>query len=177
MLRRALLILLGVQVLDLFLLVWLGRNVGFLQTLLMLGVMGALGGALARHEGLRVWRGWSRAVELGHAPEEGVVSGMLVLLAAVLLVAPGFVTDALASFLLVPVIRRALARYLGRRLRGHELQGAVLHGFRGPERWQGTPPFGGRRAHGTDDGRVIDTTGVEQGVDARSERVSRALPD
>jgi UPF0716 protein FxsA len=48
----------------------------------------------------------------GRPPGPGLLDGALALLAGPLLIVPGFVTDALAVLLLVPVVRRGLGRWL-----------------------------------------------------------------
>ena len=73
---------------------WLG--IGW--TLLLLLGLSLLGLVLLRHEGGRAWRSFQLAVAAGRPPGREVLDGMLVLLGAVLIVLPGFVTDVLALF-------------------------------------------------------------------------------
>jgi UPF0716 family protein affecting phage T7 exclusion len=160
MLLRILLVLLAVQLADLLLLVGLSQSIGFWQTLAITLAAGLLGGRLARREGLRVWRGWSGAVQARRAPADGVMDGMLVLLGGALLVAPGLLTDVLGVALLVPMVRRPLVGLLRRRLQ-RELDGRPL-ARPGPISFP--REHAGRSLH-EDQPRsgpaVIDTTGVE----------------
>jgi UPF0716 protein FxsA len=148
---------LGLQLLDLVLLVTLSKNFGFWQTLIALFGMGLLGSALARHEGRRVWREFRAALAEGRAPESGVIDGMLVLLGGVLMLLPGLLSDVIGVALCVPLLRRPVSAFLRRRI-SRELDlktsGATL-GARRMTRAagaSGAPP-------GAPD--VIDTTGVE----------------
>lgn len=157
MLRRILLAFVVIQLADLYALYWLGRSIGFWSTFVLLFGMGILGSALARHEGLRVWQGWHAALEHGRAPEEGMVGGMLVLLGALLLVAPGLGTDVLGLILLLPFTRRPIAAFVSRRLRkevgersGADLRSRIIF-----------PSATGAGSGPSGRGEVIDTTGIE----------------
>ena len=160
MLLRILLVLLALQLLDLYVLFALGRSIGFWETLAIVVGMGFLGSSLARREGLRVWRGWRAALEGQRPPERGIVDGMLVLLGGALLIAPGLLTDVIGLLLLVPVCRRLIAGLIVGRLQ-HEIERRSLHvvsnaGFR--ERVS----FGQGPGHSEGGGAaVIDTTGEE----------------
>jgi UPF0716 protein FxsA len=52
---------------------------------------------------------WRRAMSEMRVPEEGITSGLLVLVGAVLLIAPGVLTDLFGLLLLVPATRRPIA--------------------------------------------------------------------
>lgn len=157
-LLRILFVLLGVQLIDLLLLILLSRSFGFWQTLVGLFAVGLVGSTLARREGGKVWRGFQASMAEGRPPEHGIIDGMLVLLGGVLLLLPGILSDVLGLALFVPPIRRVLAGLLRGRI-SRELE------LRAP-----TAPFGAGRRIGvnpTEPGaapgsaRVIDTTGVE----------------
>lgn len=110
---------------ELYLLLRIGEWLGGLATITLVLVTGALGAAMARLEGLRVLRSWQSALAEGRLPEDGVVSGVLVLVGGVLLVTPGVLTDAAGLALLVPVTRRLIARQLTRRLERAIANGTV----------------------------------------------------
>jgi len=158
-LLRILFLLLGVQLLDLLLLIVLSRSFGFWQTLMGLFAVGLVGSALARREGGKVWRGFQASMAEGRPPEHGIIDGMLVLLGGVLLLLPGILSDALGLALFVPPLRRALARLLrGRISRELELRPPAA-AFTGRRIGGAPPPSEPGAAPGSP--RVIDTTGVE----------------
>jgi UPF0716 protein FxsA len=157
-LLRILFLLLGVQLVDLLLLILLSRSFGFWQTLLGLFAVGLVGSALARREGGKVWRGFQASLAEGRPPEHGVVDGMLVLLGGVLLLLPGILSDVLGLALFVPPLRRALAGLLrGRISRELELRPPPAGVF--VSRRFDAGPGGPGAEPGAP--RVIDTTGVE----------------
>lgn len=102
---------------ELWLLLKVGDVLGFWPTLAIVLGTAFLGALLAKREGLRVLHTWRRSLAEMRLPEEGVTSGLLVLVGAVLLISPGVLTDVLGIGLLVPPVRRAVARRLEHRLR------------------------------------------------------------
>jgi UPF0716 protein FxsA len=112
--RYLLLALLAVPAVDLALLLAIGRNWGVLAAVGFVAASGILGTALARSQLSQVIRSWREARAYRRVPEEGVVSGGLVLVGAALLVFPGVVTDALGLIFLLPPTRRRLAAWLRR---------------------------------------------------------------
>jgi UPF0716 family protein affecting phage T7 exclusion len=106
---RWLLFLGSLTLLELVVLWQVGLLVGFWPSVAIIVVTGLLGGALAKREGLRVFREWSAAMGAGQMPEVGLIDGVLVLLGGLLLLAPGFVGDVVGLLLLIPPTRRLVA--------------------------------------------------------------------
>lgn len=110
-----LLIGLAFPLLELAVLVKVGQTIGLWKLLLLLLAMAATGAALL------YWQGWSAmrqaqdALLRGEPPVGQMLEGMLLVTAGVLLLVPGLITDAFALVLLVPPLRRAIARGLLRR--------------------------------------------------------------
>jgi UPF0716 protein FxsA len=105
-----------VPFIELYLLLAIGREVGFWPTVGGVLFTGVVGAWLAKKEGLRVLRRWQESLAQGHMPEEGLVGGVLVLVGGVLLVSPGVLTDVVGLFLLFPPTRRVIAALVRRRL-------------------------------------------------------------
>ena len=95
---------------EIWLLLAIGRHIGFWPTLGFVIAIGAVGAALARAEGTRVFRELQRARQEGRVPEEGLISGLLVMIAGILFVLPGFITDVIAIILVFPLTRRLIVR-------------------------------------------------------------------
>lgn len=117
MLLRLLLLFTLVPLVELALLVWIGEHIGLLPTLGIVLGTGFLGAAMARHEGLRCWLAAQEKIRRGELPTDSLLDGLLILVAGALLIAPGVLTDLAGCCLLVPPVRRAFRRYLGRRIR------------------------------------------------------------
>lgn len=128
---------------ELYLLLTVGRQLGVAPTLGLLLAAGLVGSWLAKKEGLRVLRKWQSAHAEGRVPEEGLVSAALVWVGGVLLIIPGFVTDAMGLFLLLPPARRWLSgrfrRGIERRMQQGTLRVTTFGGTVHPERAPGPP--------------------------------------
>ncbi len=101
-----------VPLLELYLLIQLGDICGFWPTLGLVVLTGALGAWLARLEGFRVLAQWQQALQAGRLPPDGVLGGVLLLVGAVLLIAPGLITDVVGLLLLLPQSRHVAALWL-----------------------------------------------------------------
>jgi UPF0716 protein FxsA len=110
----------GVPILEIYLIVQLGQAVGPWWTILILVADGVLGSWLVKHEGARAWRALQEALESGRMPAKELADGALILVGGTLLIAPGFVSDAVGLFCILPftrpLARAALARVIARRL-------------------------------------------------------------
>jgi len=132
----ALLVLL-VPVVEIWLLVQIGHQIGVWPTLGMLVVTAILGFQLARAEGLRVLREVQTALAVGKPPERELIGTFLVFVGGMLLVFPGVLTDAAGVLLLLPPTRALVVRLLRRRWEGALRSGRVvvdLHGMGAPDR-------------------------------------------
>ncbi len=103
-----------VPFIELYLLLTMGRNVGLVPTLAFVVGTGLLGAFLARREGTRVLRDWQVSMAQGRIPEDGILSGALILVGGALLVAPGVLTDLTGMLLLIPPTRRFIAARIRR---------------------------------------------------------------
>ncbi len=76
-----------------------------------------VGGALLRWQGLAALRAAEADIRDGRVPVEAAADAVFLLIAAPLLMTPGFITDTLGFILLVPPARRFIAREALKRLR------------------------------------------------------------
>ncbi|ATB49709.1 FxsA family protein [Corallococcus macrosporus] len=116
MFRYLLLALIVVPILELYLLLAIGRQLGPTPTLAWVLLSGLVGAWLSRREGRRVLRQWRESMARGQVPEEGILSGVLVLAGGVLLVIPGVITDGVGLLLLLPPVRRLISARVRRAL-------------------------------------------------------------
>jgi len=86
--------------------------IGIGWTLLALLGLSLLGGLLLRQQGARAWRAFSGAVAEGRPPAREALDGVLILIGALLIVLPGFVSDVLGLLCLLPPTRRLIGRAL-----------------------------------------------------------------
>jgi UPF0716 protein FxsA len=115
--RKLLLVFILVPALELALLIEIGSRIGTLATFLALGVSGLSGAFLARRQGLGAIRAAQEQVQRGELPAGPLVDGILILIAGLLLMAPGFLTDVLGFLLLFKSIRARVKTYLADQFR------------------------------------------------------------
>ena len=109
-----------VPLVEVYLLVQLGQAIGALWTIAVLVAAGILGSILVKREGGRAWRALQDALTSHRMPATELADGALILIGGTLLLTPGFLTDAVGLFCILPftrpVARRVLARVITRRL-------------------------------------------------------------
>ena len=110
------LLFLVVPFVELFVLIQVGQAIGTLPTIAVLVVVSIVGAWLVKREGLSVLRRAQDQVQRGIVPGTELVDGVLILFAGALMLTPGFLTDILATFLLIPPIRVAVRRMMGSQL-------------------------------------------------------------
>lgn len=150
------LLFLVVPVVEIYLIVRVGQVIGALPTVLLLLAESLLGAWLVKREGRRTWTALQAALNSVRPPGRELLDGALLLIGGTLLLTPGFLTDVLGFFLVLPVTRpvarRVLTRLLARRI---VLFGLVPPG--GPRRGGafGAPPRPGSRQPGDGRRRVV----------------------
>lgn len=148
MLGKLFVLFTSVTLLELGLLIVIGRDLGLWWTLVLVFGTGLLGAAMARNQGLSVLRRIQAELDRGRIPAGPALDGLFVLVAGAFLITPGVLTDAVGFTLLIPAARGPVKRWLRRRFRRWIEEGRV-HLERGEGfRWKWTSP----------PGQVIDVT-------------------
>jgi UPF0716 protein FxsA len=111
-----LVLLIGIPVLELYVIIQVAHLMGLLPTLALLVAVSVIGAWLLKREGAAAWRRVRDALARGEMPATQVADGALVVLGGALLLTPGFVTDAVGLLLLIPAVRVALRGGLRRLL-------------------------------------------------------------
>ncbi|MEW6037952.1 MAG: FxsA family protein [Pseudomonadota bacterium] len=111
-LKLVVLALLLLPIAEIYVLIHVGSILGFLPTVLLLG-LGALAGTyLLQTQGLKTFGRIQQSLEAGRLPAHDMIEGGLILTAGILLLIPGFISDGASLVLLLPASRRWLAGYL-----------------------------------------------------------------
>jgi UPF0716 protein FxsA len=113
-------IFIGVPFAEIYVLLQVGHVIGIVDTLALLVIVSMVGAWLAKREGLGVIRRLQQAVNAGRVPGAELVDGFLILMAAALMITPGFLTDIVGILLLLPPVRvgmrRVVRRYFAHRI-------------------------------------------------------------
>ena len=112
MLIRLILLFTVVPLIELYLLIQVGRYLGTLPTIMIVLITGIIGGLLARSQGLNVQRQIRADFQNGIIPTDSLFDGLFILIAGALLITPGMITDVFGFVLMVPGFRGWLKRWL-----------------------------------------------------------------
>ena len=120
MFLRLLLLFTVVPLIELYLLITIGGVIGVVPTIAIVIGTGVLGAWLARWQGLAVLQRISEEMTAGRLPTDALIDGLLILVAAAVLLTPGLLTDTLGFVLLVPAsrafVRKIVAAAIARRV-------------------------------------------------------------
>jgi len=104
--------LLVVPLAEIALIVAVGRVIGGWQTLALLLLESALGAYLVKREGKRSWQTLRAALSSGRMPGRELADAALVLIGGTLLLTPGFLSDIVGFFFILPFTRPITRRWL-----------------------------------------------------------------
>lgn len=108
MLGRLFLLFTVVPLVELALLIRVGRWIGALPTVGLVAATGLAGAWLARRESTRSWRAVRERLAAGRVPGEELLHTLFIVLAGALLVTPGVLTDVVGLLALVRPVRELM---------------------------------------------------------------------
>ena len=108
--------LIGVPLLEIALFIKVGGWIGLGPTLALIVLSAVIGAWIVRRQGISVLLRAQRQLAEGSLPVLQAFEGLCLAIAGVLLLLPGFFTDAIGALLLVPAVRRMLYRHLRHRI-------------------------------------------------------------
>lgn len=98
-----------VPIIEITVLMQVGELIGAWPTVAIVIFSAWLGAKYVRQQGIATLQSVQTKMAQGEMPSSEIVTGVMLLVAGVLLVTPGFVTDIFGLLLLVPKVRQALA--------------------------------------------------------------------
>ncbi|MBP0602562.1 MULTISPECIES: FxsA family protein [Aeromonas] len=150
---KLLLLLVGLVLLELTVMIEVGSVIGALPTVGLLVLTAVLGSSLVRSEGIKTLFSAQQKMQQGEMPGREVMGGMMLALAGLLLIIPGFVTDFFGILLLQPWLRNRLAdKLIGSnqfrmQMGGFQTRQQPFEPVPGDDR-PGQPPRGGNTIEG-----------------------------
>jgi UPF0716 protein FxsA len=112
MFLRLFLIFALVPIIEIWLLIKTGRVIGALPTVAILIAISMTGAWLARSQGFRTISAIRDDLAAGRMPAAHFLDGAIILAGGILLLTPGFFTDFIGLFFLIPATRTSLKRWL-----------------------------------------------------------------
>ena len=106
------LLFIGIPALEVFLMIKIGGKIGALNTVSLILLTAVIGVYFAKLEGIKTMRSGFVNLYQNKIPIFEIISGASIAIAALLLIIPGFFTDAIGFLLLIPVTRKVLINFL-----------------------------------------------------------------
>ena len=101
-------IIILVPVIEIYLFIKIGSQIGALTTILLIFVTAVVGIYYARYEGLNTLKSGFIQLNKKQMPAYEVLSGAFIALGAILLIIPGFATDLLGFLIIFPITRKII---------------------------------------------------------------------
>ena len=95
-----------VPVIEIYLLIKIGSEIGAITTIFLIFITAILGIYYAKYEGLNTLRSGFNQLKRNETPTYEMLSGAAIAFAAVLLIIPGFATDLIGFLLIFPLTRK-----------------------------------------------------------------------
>ena len=115
-----LLSILLVPVVEIYLLIKIGSQIGAITTILLIFTTAIVGIYYAKYEGLNTLRSGFIQLSKNEPPTYEMISGAAIAFAALLLIIPGFATDILGFLLIFPISRRFFFSILSNKFKHKE---------------------------------------------------------
>ncbi len=109
-----------IPVLEIYLFIMIGSQIGAFTTILLIFVTAILGIYYARYEGLNTLRAGFTQLSKQETPAYEIISGATIALAALLLIIPGFATDFLGFLLIFPLSRKLILNKFSKKFRSKQ---------------------------------------------------------
>lgn len=135
--RLFLLLFIIVPIIEMYLLIQVGGIIGALPTIALVFLTAMLGLYLLRQQGLNTLLKAQQKMQQGAVPAAEMLEGLLLAVGGVLLLTPGFFTDVLGFFCLLPMSRKKIVQKLVQSPRfsqqhfyasGYSQQGDIIEG-------------------------------------------------
>ena len=103
--NSVLLLLILVPIIEIFLFIKIGSQIGAIATILLIFITAIVGVYYAKYEGLNILKSGFTQLRKNETPKYEIISGAAIALAAFLLIIPGFATDIFGFLILFPFTR------------------------------------------------------------------------
>lgn len=107
-----LILFIAVPIIEIGLFIQVGGMLGLWPTIALVLITAFVGASLVRSQGLQTLITVQQRMQRGEMPAQQIVEGVMLAVAGVLLLTPGFMTDAMGMLVLLPAPRAMIAKYL-----------------------------------------------------------------
>nr|WP_275658443.1 FxsA family protein [Vibrio sp. Isolate25] len=118
-----------VPIIEIGLFISVGGYLGLWPTIALVLITAFAGASLVRSQGLQTLMSVQNRLQQGELPAQKILEGVMLAVSGVLLLTPGFMTDALGMLVLLPAPRAAMAKYLMSKMTVQSVGGGFQGGF------------------------------------------------
>ena len=113
--NTALILIIGIPIIEIYLFIKIGSQIGAFNTILLIIITAMVGVLYVRYEGFNTLKSGISQLVKNELPVYEIISGATLAFAAFLLILPGFATDILGILLVIPITRKLiLNRYINK---------------------------------------------------------------
>ena len=123
-----LLIILFVPLIEIYLFIQIGAQIGAFNTILIILLTAVIGIYFVRLQGLNTIKSGITQLYRNQIPVYEIMSGAALAFAALLLIIPGFATDVIGFLLILPITRSMMFKYLGRKYKKQNTKDDLIEG-------------------------------------------------
>ena len=119
--NTALLLIIGIPLIEIYLFIKIGSQIGAFNTVLLILTTAVAGVAYARYEGFNTLKSGLSQLVKNEIPVYEIISGATLAFAALLLILPGFATDIIGILLIIPFTRKVmLSKFINKNKKKYE---------------------------------------------------------
>ena len=123
-----LLLVVGIPVLEIFLFIKIGSQIGALNTIFLIFITAFFGIVYARYEGFNTLKSGMSQIVKNELPAYEIISGTALAFAALLLILPGFATDFLGLLIIFPLTRKLIFKKVSTKKRSNKTKQDFING-------------------------------------------------
>jgi len=123
-----LLLLLGIPIIEIYLFIKIGSQIGAFSTILLIFITAFLGILYARYEGFNTLRSGMSQLMKNELPVYEIISGAALAFAALLLIIPGFATDFLGLMIILPPTRKLIFKKVSNKKKARNSKQDFING-------------------------------------------------
>ena len=123
-----LLIILLVPLIEIYLFIQIGGQIGAFNTILIILLTAVIGIYFVRLQGLNTLKSGITQLYKNQIPVYEMMSGAALAVAALLLIVPGFATDIIGFFLILPITRNIIFKFLGKKYVKRKVKDDLIEG-------------------------------------------------
>jgi len=123
-----LLAIIGIPIIEIYLFIKVGSQVGAFNTILLIFVTAFFGIVYARYEGFNTLRSGMSQIVKNELPIYEIISGAALAFAAILLILPGFATDLLGLLFIFPPTRKLIFKKVSTKQKSNNAKQDFING-------------------------------------------------